>query len=236
MNAKRLLPAVLILAGCGEPTVTKRPTVLGLPPPAPDIPVVQRRQQPIPPVQPANRMNPYAQALACPPQMQPQPAPNFGQQPAGQQQQDPTPIFQEVFSKYAAEVSKLEQATQAISYKDTKRRNKYYWTPLNEVAEGLQSDYSINAELLARIIQLGLDEKWPTAAPEDAAACAKMVRRYNTEHALAVRRANSQIGMSMLDHLIGTALQQIVTTASRQQAAFEMWARRQVTPPGMRLP
>ena len=147
---------------------------------------------------------------------------------------DPTLTFKEIYTKYAAEVSKLEQATLAIPYKDTKRRIKFYWTPLNEVAESLQSGYSISPELLARIVQLGLHEKWPTAAPEDAAACAKMMRRYNTEQALAVRRANAQVGLSMLDQLVGAAVQQATAAGTARNAAIQMWSRRLLANPGMR--
>jgi hypothetical protein len=142
--------------------------------------------------------------------------------------EDPTPIFQVVFSKYATAVASVERTTQSIPYRDTKRRIKYYWDPINRTAENLQSQYSVTPDLLAQIIQLGLREKWRTADPGDAAALAKMMRRFNTERTLAMHRAQADAGSLMLDRLINAAVQQQTAIGGAREAAFQAWARRQI--------
>ncbi|MGO8896883.1 MAG: hypothetical protein ACLQU5_00825 [Isosphaeraceae bacterium] len=230
-TTSRLMPLALaaFLISCGdeEPDVVipkrqaaQAPLAEG-PQAAPNIPIVQQppKQIPRPPVMQA--LNEEVQGLS------------HALRDA-QAQPDPTQIFHEIYAKYAAAVAQLEQDTQSISYKDTKRRIKFYWTPLDEVAKNLQQEYSINPELLARIVQLGLHEKWPTSAPGDAEAYAKMLRRFNTEQALAIRRANAKVNMSALDQMVGAAIMRATAAGTAHNAAYEMWARRMVGSPFVR--
>ena len=177
-------------------------------------------------------MNPYARALQEAAQGQPAlPAGNpSGQPPAAQppvRREDPMPTFQAIFSKYAAAVAAVERSTVSIPYRDTKRRVKYYWDPINQTAVNLQTQHNITPDLLAQIIQLGLREKWPTADPGDAEALAKMMRRFSTERTLAMHRAQADAGSLMLGRLINASLQQTAISAARD-AALEAWARRQI--------
>jgi hypothetical protein len=125
-------------------------------------------------------------------------------------------------------VASVERSTQSIPYRDTKRRTKYYWDPINQTAEDLQNRYNVTPDLLAQIIQLGLREKWPTADSGDAAALAKMMRRFSTERTLAMHRAQADAGSLMLGRLIDLGLRQQTAINVARDAAFQAWARRQI--------
>jgi len=245
MKQRYYLLSFALLAGCtGEPAddLEDLPAV---PPPPPPVPQVVRVQpvapqpeafpqlQPQPRPQPAN---PFAKAIQqaggqFPPAQQPRLAmplqPQFGALPA---QEDPTPIFRRIYASYAAKVAEVEKVTQSIDTRDTKRRNKYYWDPINETAHGLENQYHVDSSLLAQVIQLGLREKWPNA--KDGEACAKMLRRAKVERALAMRRADAQVGDVVLQQVLALAMQRTLSDYAAREAAFQAWARRMVTTGG----
>jgi hypothetical protein len=233
MKPRISLLCLALIAGCsGEPEdeIPDLPAAR----PMPIIPIVQQtaevQPQPAPPPQPQPG-NPFAQAIqeagAQLPTAGPT-APEATRPPALEPaiQEDPTSDFRRIFAQYAAQVADVERSTQNISYKDTKRRVKYYWNPIHAMAAQLQQQYRVDANLLARIIQLGLREKWPTARPNDADACAKMLRRYSTERALAQRRTDAQAGDLVLNQLISIGLQRQMAVKTARDLAIQAWSRR----------
>jgi hypothetical protein len=133
-----------------------------------------------------------------------------------------------MFAHYAAKVAEVERASQGIATRDTKRRNRYYWDPINATAADLEEQFHIDSSLLAQIIQLGLREKWPTTNAGDGDACAKMLRRATVERALAMRRADAQAGDVVLGQILALGMQREMSAYAARDAAFQAWARRMV--------
>jgi hypothetical protein len=235
MNSRLYLFGFALVAGCASEPTDDVPN-LPPPPPPPAIAVQRVQVAPQPRVaepkpQPAN---PFAKAIQAaggqfPPAQEREH--RLGKQlPPGAPaaQEDPTPTFQRIFAQYAAKVAEVERASQGIATRDSKRRNRYYWDPINGTATDLQEQFHIDSSLLAQIIQLGLRENWPTTNPGDGDACTKMLRRAKVERALAMRRADAEAGDVVLGQILALGMQRELSAYAARDAAFQAWARRMV--------
>jgi hypothetical protein len=107
--------------------------------------------------------------------------------------------YQTVYAEYAAGVAKLERDTSRIPTKDLRRRQKFYWAPLDRFARRLQVEHKLNGYQLAQIVNQGQQENWSTQNTNDGAAISRMFRRIQAEHFVRARRAQTDADMAFLD-------------------------------------
>lgn len=130
------------------------------------------------------------------------------------------------YVEYAAFVRELEHKTDKIPFNKIGLRTRNYWAPLNDFATQLASRYRLSQQKLIDLVRHGYEESWPTERTEDREMLARSFHRMKTEFKVAARRAESRVGMQLLDGMAAMAIQQATAAGTIQNNANAAAGRR----------